>query len=379
MTDSPLVSFVVPCYKFAHLLSQCVSSILAQTYENFEILIMDNCSPDNTAEVAQSFEDPRVKHIRNESNIGHVRNFNKGITMSRGKYVLLVPADDFLVSPHLLERFVNVMERSPQVGYVFCRAVELDGPVLEFTTCGAEDRTWVGEDFLKQLVEHNCIVMSSVMVRKECYEKISLFPLDLPYAGDWYLWCVFALRHHVAYVSEPMVCWRVHEESLSTAFRQEGSFVCTVDEIKVLSRLAGEAEVAGISSLRPRCNASIANRTVRALRAVSSGSQISFDGSEFETLITRNAKSPKDEVDLRARIHIALGDEQYWHGETIQAARSYRRGLEFQPWSLKGWAKYLLLCTGRFGTGLRQLLSADRYRRFGGEDVVTSITAETRR
>jgi len=62
---NPLVSFVVPCYKFAHLLPQCVNSILEQTYQNYEILIMDNCSPDTTPEVAASFKDPRVKHIRN--------------------------------------------------------------------------------------------------------------------------------------------------------------------------------------------------------------------------------------------------------------------------------------------------------------------------
>ena len=82
----PIVSFVVPCYRLAHLLPECISSILAQTYQDFEILIMDNCSPDNTPEVARSFDDPRVKHIRNEVNLGHLRNFNKGIATSRGKY-----------------------------------------------------------------------------------------------------------------------------------------------------------------------------------------------------------------------------------------------------------------------------------------------------
>lgn len=379
MPQSPLVSFVVPCYKFAHLLPKCVESILAQTYENFEVLIMDNCSPDNTAEVAQSFGDPRVKHIRNESNIGHVRNFNKGITMSRGKYVLLVPADDFLVSPHLLDRFVDVMEHNPHVAYVFCRAVELDGSVLEFTNCGAEDQIWNGRAFLQQLVCHNCIVMSSVMVRRECYEKISLFPLDFPYAGDWYLWSIFALHHHVAYISEPMVCWRIHEESLSSAFQQGDAPVCTIDELNVLSRVAREAELAGIPSLRRHCNASIANRTARALRVGPPGAQISLSESEFETIIGRNAKDSKDESDIRARIHIAIGDEQYWHGESMEAAKSYWLGLTFRPWWLNGWAKYLLLWIGGVGTGARQLLSADPNRRLEGKNVVASMTSRTRR
>ena len=60
----PKVTFVVPCYKLAHLLSECVSSILDQTYANFELLIMDDCSPDNASEIAASFTDPRIKYIR---------------------------------------------------------------------------------------------------------------------------------------------------------------------------------------------------------------------------------------------------------------------------------------------------------------------------
>jgi glycosyltransferase involved in cell wall biosynthesis len=102
MSLEPLVTFVVPCYKLAHMLSECVNSILKQDYENFEVLIMDNCSPDRTPEVAQSFNDPRIKHIRNESNLGHIRNFNKGISLARGKYVWMLCVDDMLRSPHVL-------------------------------------------------------------------------------------------------------------------------------------------------------------------------------------------------------------------------------------------------------------------------------------
>src|SRR5947209_11370258 len=85
----PKVSFVVPCYKLAHLLPECINSILSQTFKDFEILIMDDCSPDNTEEIARSFKDPRVKHIRNDPNLGHLRNYNKGIELSRGRYIWL--------------------------------------------------------------------------------------------------------------------------------------------------------------------------------------------------------------------------------------------------------------------------------------------------
>src|SRR5437660_6803256 len=99
---TPTVSFVVPCYKLAHVLQECVDSVLSQTYSDIEVLIMDDCSPDNTIEVANSFQDPRVKHVRNAQNLGPLRNYNKGIKMSRGKYVWLISADEYLRCPDIL-------------------------------------------------------------------------------------------------------------------------------------------------------------------------------------------------------------------------------------------------------------------------------------
>ena len=107
---TPKVTFIIPCYKLAHLLKECVTSILAQTYGDFEVLIMDDCSPDNTPEVAASFRDPRVKHIRNEPNLGHLRNYNKAIELAAGEYLWLISADDRLRQPHVLERYLDVME-----------------------------------------------------------------------------------------------------------------------------------------------------------------------------------------------------------------------------------------------------------------------------
>src|SRR4051812_41224937 len=106
--SAPTVSFVIPCYKLGHLVSECLESILSQSYGDWEILLMDDCSPDDTKEVVQSFSDPRIHYIRNERNLGHLRNYNKGIEMSRGKYIWLISADDRLRRPYLLERYVCV-------------------------------------------------------------------------------------------------------------------------------------------------------------------------------------------------------------------------------------------------------------------------------
>ena len=95
-SGAPRVSVIMTAYQDFRFIDAAVRSILAQTYTDFEILIMDDCSPDNTPEIAASFRDDRVKHVRNNPNLGHLKNYNKGIQMARGKYVWLISADDYL-------------------------------------------------------------------------------------------------------------------------------------------------------------------------------------------------------------------------------------------------------------------------------------------
>ncbi|HTZ72395.1 MAG TPA: glycosyltransferase [Candidatus Aquilonibacter sp.] len=358
-----MVTFVVPCYKLAHLLSECVSSILEQTYGNFEVLIMDNCSPDNTPEVAASFRDARVKHIRNESNIGHLRNFNKGVSMAGGKYVWLLSADDSLKNPQVVQRFVDVAERNPRVGYVFCKAVAVHGSkevgLASWTDCGNEDRIWDGLAFLRRLVLQNCIVMSGLMVRKDCYDKISLFALDLPHATDWYLWCLFALHYDVAYLSEPMARFRIHEQSLTSSFNRGGSPVCLLDELNVLWRVAREAERVRGVSVRRECNKTIGALAALGLEPGPLGvRRPGLSQAEFDELLKQNAKDKSDEMDVRAHVYAVLGDERYWSGSYGKAAEAYRCLARLRPWSLRAWVKYFLARTGRVGSSLRRFLTS---------------------
>ena len=365
---NPLVSFVVPCYKLAHLLPQCVSSILRQSYQNYEILIMDNYSPDNTPEVAASFGDPRVKHIRNETNLGHVRNFNKGITLANGKYVWLISPDDWLRGDDALAKYVDLMEKNPAVGYTFCRAIEVLGSketgIASWTNLGDQDRVWDGPSFLHRLIQGDCVVLSAAMVRKECYEKYGMFSLEMPHANDWYLWCVLALHYKVGYIAEPSVFVRMHEESLTSAFNQGGNPLCLIDELTALWRAAHLAEVAGVISDRSAFNDSIATMAGRALTYGPRGrSMPGLKEADFESLLRQHAKDAKDEKDMRARVQMVVGDEEYWHGQNKKAAQAYWSALKLRPWWTRAWAKYLLLKTGGFGNYVRRLVLDTRESR----------------
>jgi glycosyltransferase involved in cell wall biosynthesis len=360
----PLVSLVVPCFKMAQLLPQCVNSILGQDYQDFEVLIMDNCSPDRTPEVAQSFNDPRVRYIRNETNLGHIRNFNKGITLTRGKYVWVVMADDMLRSSRVLGRFVDVMERNPSVGLVFCRSIELHGGketgVGRWADWGDEDRIWNGRTFFLRLIEGNRIVASSVFVRKECYPKAGPYQPELPFAADWYICCLIAMNYDVAYLSEPMVRCRFHEDSLTSSYSRDYARICIGDELSVLRRLGHEAELSGSPSLRYACEAALIRRAVRLLGAGLKNEKPGMSRADFEAILEERITNSEDEDEIRASVYTDLADEQFWEAEYGPAAQFYRLALSARPGRVKTLGKYLLLRTGVVGICVRQIFHRQR-------------------
>jgi glycosyltransferase involved in cell wall biosynthesis len=350
----PLVSIVVPCYNYGHFLPKCIDSLLAQTYENVEILAIDNCSTDNTREVIGSYHDARLTYIRNESNIGCIPNFNKGVSLSRGKYIMVVPADDYFVKPNLLGRFVELMERHSEVGYVFCPVVDAQDRLQSFSDCGKKDKIWNGRSFLKRhLIKSNCIVLSSVMVRRECYEQISLFPEELPFTNDWYLWSVFALHHAVGYIRDPMVFFRTHEQSVTSALLRSQDGVWTKNRMEILWRVARLSEDLGGRSLRPACTASIANYAAQGLTSQYPG--VMLGEAAVTALIRENSRDPADAGRVLATTRVAVGDRLMSESEVSAAISAYRLALKEYPWWPRVWGKYLLARMGRAGLLVRRV------------------------
>lgn len=355
---SPKVTFVVPCYKLAHLLPGCVDSILSQTYRDFEILIMDDCSPDNTPEVAQSFNDPRVRHIRNEPNLGHLRNYNKGIQMARGQYVWLISADDRLRTPYILERYATAMEANPKIGYAFCPAIELkngcETRLLQYSCHGDQDAIFDGREFVAKLLNGNFVIAASGMARKECYEKAGYFPLNMPYAGDWYIWLIFALHFDVAYFAEPMVNYRAHELAMTSQYMEQGHEVFKVDGLTVLWRMKQEIEKEKHAALARKCAERIADRYryyVTSHIWKTSPHQMSLE--EYEESVDRHAITEDEATWVRARVNTGIGDSYSAHRQFDQALPFYRRALSQDFWTPGTWAKYALLSLRLGDVGLR--------------------------
>jgi glycosyltransferase involved in cell wall biosynthesis len=357
----PDVSFVIPCYKLGHLLTECVNSILIQSFANFEILIMDDCSPDNTSEVSQSFNDSRVRHIRNEQNLGHLRNYNKGINLSRGRFVWLISADDYLRKPYVLERYVELMDANPQVGFVFCGGMRVQNgnetEPLSTTVHGDQDRILNGHEFLKTLMNWNSVLAASGMVRRECYEKITIFPVNMPWAGDWYLWLVFALHFDVGYLAEPMVCYRGHEMSMTTKLTREKLDSCADEDISIPWLIREQVIELGYFELAKECLPGIAHTYTRILASkLYSTSSWHMNFEKFERQLMEKINDESVRSWIRANVFAGVGSECYWKNDLGNAYKFYRKAISINRWMFSIWVKLLLLSLGKCGGHVRKLI-----------------------
>ena len=296
---APKVTFLVPVLQARPSCCRNASTrFSAQTYQDFEVLILDDCSPDNTPEVARSFEDPRVRHIRNEPNLGHLRNYNKGIELAQGEYLWLISADDRLRKPYTLERYVEVMEANPTVGFAFCTGYLLVGQqeteIVQWANLESPDAIIEGRIFLRRLLQGNCVLAPAGMVRRECYDRLGRFPLDLPFAGDWYLWCLFALHYDVAYFAEPMVNYREHVQSMTSTLIADDIRRLSKDDFSVRWRMKEAVEALNDQSLARVCTSGIVEAYSRALSMKSwRGTRSRMSLAEFDESLRRTPSNPR--------------------------------------------------------------------------------------
>jgi glycosyltransferase involved in cell wall biosynthesis len=120
MQTRPKVSVLIPTYNYARYLDEAIESVLQQSYTDYELIIVDDHSADNTDDILQKYSGyPQIRYYKNEKNLGLVQNFNKCLEYANGKYIKYLLADDKL-HPDLLERYVEIMERYPSVSLVTC-------------------------------------------------------------------------------------------------------------------------------------------------------------------------------------------------------------------------------------------------------------------
>jgi glycosyltransferase involved in cell wall biosynthesis len=365
----PRVSFVVPCYKHGHFLVECVNSILQQSFGDFEILIMDDCSPDDTPAIAASIRDPRVVHVRNERNLGHIANYNRGISLARGEFIWLINVDDYLLRPYVLQRYVEALDKTPSASYVFCPSMQVSGSraLRPQGVNGTTDRVFSSEEFLKRLLLENQVSTPSVMVRRSSYDAVGLYETDLPVAGDWFQWCRHAFQGDVLYFAEPMVCYRLHELNM-TNFYVENPKRRIDDEVAVRWRVRQMALRLGRSSIASAATDAIADDYARRVaQRLSEQWRYGMTLEEFEASLQLHCPDAADTARIKTRVFSLLGDTFYAKGDPAKAARYYAQAQSHEPFNVTIRAKRTLLGTGRAGQVFRRAAA----RLTGGRGAVS--------
>lgn len=222
------VSIIVPNYNHARFLRQRIDTILAQTFQDFELILLDDCSTDDSRSILSSYaNDPRVHLDFNDKNSGSTyKQWNKGIRLARCEYVWLAESDDYS-DPRFLERLVSVLDANPHAQFVFCRsyAVTEDGRPDGFSEThfyGADQDCW-DADYCRDGVEvcRNYMIRSnilpnasSVVFRKTAYEAVGGADESMRLNGDWKLWASLMMNGDVAYVSDPLNYYRFHDSAV---------------------------------------------------------------------------------------------------------------------------------------------------------------------
>jgi glycosyltransferase involved in cell wall biosynthesis len=206
--SAPRISVVVTTYNRSGPLATTLDSLLAQSVGDFELIISDDCSPDDTEQVGRAYErrDRRVRYRRNQKNLRMPGNLNAGIAEARGAYIANLHDGD-VYRPDLLEKWAGALDRHPKAAFVFnqYQGMAADGsPKLwknELPEC-IDGRVFLLEHFTEQW---GSPVFGTVMARKACYDAVGPFDPAYSFNSDIEMWVRLALRYDVAYVAEPLI------------------------------------------------------------------------------------------------------------------------------------------------------------------------------
>jgi len=232
----PKVSVIIPNYNHARFLRQRTESILGQTYQDFEVILLDDCSTDESQSILREYAaDPRVRIELNEKNSGSTfKQWNKGVRLARGEFVWIAESDDY-ADARFLERLVAVLEAEPEGTFVYCRSwcVAADGRASGFIDPELPEearRRWTADYFAEGSTEcRNYMVRcntvpnaSAVVFRKAAWQRVGGADETLRLCGDWRLWAAMALEGRIMYVSEPLNYYRAHDASVRSKSKLTG-------------------------------------------------------------------------------------------------------------------------------------------------------------
>jgi glycosyltransferase involved in cell wall biosynthesis len=279
----PKVSVVIPTFNYAQYVTYAVQSVLNQSVSDFEIILVDDGSTDNTQAVLAPFQ-PHIRYIY-QDNRGLAAARNTGIRAAAGEYIAFLDSDDWWL-PTKLERQVALLDRRDELGLVycdFCWQYDETGTVVR-----SPQRGWFRSGFVfADLLVQNFIQTPTPIVRSQVFNAVGLFDESLPAREDWDMWLRIAARFEIAFVDEVLAIYRFHSRNMSRNYRL--TYKC---ELQVFSK------------------------------AVTSFPEL-----------TEQAGCHKNR--RLAELELGLGKELWLAGECADARRRYWRAARANPWQIQ--------------------------------------------
>ncbi len=218
---SPLVSVVIPTYNRSAFLVEAVESVLAQTWEDLEIVVVDDGSTDSTQECVRKYKD-KVRYLRKE-NGGPASARNVGVRLARGVYVSFLDSDDQCY-PERIELQTDYLESHPEFAMVYSARswMDADGQPLGVSSDGRHHLP-AGEIFLDLFRANYVGSASAVQLRKCCFEKVGFFSESCVPCEDYDLWLRIASEYRIGSLNVPLFRYRLHESGLHQNLRRRYS------------------------------------------------------------------------------------------------------------------------------------------------------------
>lgn len=232
----PLVSICTPTYNRPDLLERAIRSCLAQTFQDFEIIVTDNSTNDLSEKMIECLNDPRIRYFKNATNLGPVGNTSHATSLAKGKYIKTLMDDD-LLKPQCLEKMVEALEKNPNAGVVMAPMEiidEMDRRVFPrfyvFRKMqyryryqvgdGLVDRRTILKEFLTR--DYPCCVPSGILFRAEIFQKFGLFDDAADFAADLAKCMEAATEYDFYYIDQVLSSWRLMIDNHTASLHKKG-------------------------------------------------------------------------------------------------------------------------------------------------------------
>lgn len=239
---NPLVTVIVPAYNHEKYIEDCLKSIVEQTYDNMQIIVLNDGSKDRTGIVIERFignQKRKIEYISKE-NEGLCKTLNKALRQSKGEYIAIIASDDIWL-PNKIEEQVKFLEENKNIGLVCTDAYffkDSEKTDIKYSDYKPRLKKYFKNsiqnvNIYESLLTENLILAVTVMIRKECFDKVGLFDESLKYE-DYDMWLRISKYYPIGYLDNALAYYRMHDTNVSNnvSFMLTGALQAIVKQFK---------------------------------------------------------------------------------------------------------------------------------------------------